>query len=55
MLALVATNSKCRERTQELVLAEEPEEITPPYVPLFPLMPPVPSSASSPQMLDGEA
>jgi hypothetical protein len=33
MVARVATASKCREKPKELILAEEPEGVPPPYVP----------------------
>jgi hypothetical protein len=42
-------------KTKEPVLAKEPEEIPPPYVLLYPPLPPVPSSTPSPSTLDGEA
>jgi hypothetical protein len=55
MVARVAETSKCREKTKEPILAEEPEEITPPYVPLYPPLPPAPSSTLSPSTPDGVA
>jgi hypothetical protein len=55
MVARVAATSKCREKTKEPTLAEEPKEILLPYVPLCPPLPPVPSSALPPLTLDGEA
>jgi hypothetical protein len=45
MVARVATTSKCREKTKESVLAEELVEVSPPYVPFYPPLPPVPRSA----------
>jgi hypothetical protein len=55
MVARVAATSKCREKTKEPILAEEPEEVLPPYVPLHPPLPPTPSAAPLPPTLDGEA
>jgi hypothetical protein len=54
MVARVATASRCREKAKEPKLAEEPEEVPPPYAPLSPPLPPVPSSAPPPLTLDGE-
>jgi hypothetical protein len=45
MMARVAADSKHREKAKELVLAEEPEEVPPTYVPLYLPLPPVPGSA----------
>jgi hypothetical protein len=55
MVARVAAASKCREKAQEPIPAEEPEEVPVPYVPLYPPLTPVPSSESPPLTLDGEA
>jgi hypothetical protein len=55
MVARVAATSKCREKTKEPVLAEEPEEVPLSYVPLYPPLPPVPNSVPSPLILDGDA
>jgi hypothetical protein len=49
--ARVATTSKCREKAKEPILAEEPEETPLLYVPLYPPLPPVPSSAPPPPHL----
>jgi hypothetical protein len=54
MVARVATASKCREKAKEPILAEEPEEVPPPYRPLYPPLPPVPSSAPLPLTVEGE-
>jgi hypothetical protein len=54
MVARVAATSKCREKTKEPILAEEPEEIPPPYVPRYPPLPPASSSTRPPATLDGE-
>jgi hypothetical protein len=54
MVARVATTSKYREKTEKPILAGEPEEIPPPYVPIYPLLPPGPSSAPPPLTLGGE-
>jgi hypothetical protein len=54
MVARVVTASKCRAKAKEPILAEEPGEVPPPYVPLYPPLPPVPSSAPLPLTLDGE-
>jgi hypothetical protein len=54
MVARVVATSKSREKTKEPLLAEEPEEIPPPYVPLYPLLLLVPSSAPLLLTLDGE-
>jgi hypothetical protein len=54
MVAKVATTPKCRERTKEPVLAEEPKEVPLPCVPLYPPLPPAPSSTPSPSTSDGE-
>jgi hypothetical protein len=54
MVPRVAATSKCREKTKEPILAKEPEEVPPPYVPLYPPLPPVPSSTPPPPTLDGE-
>jgi hypothetical protein len=55
MVARVTATSKCREKVKEPILAEEPEEVPPPYVPLYPPLPPAPSSAPLPPTFDGEA
>jgi hypothetical protein len=55
MVARVAITSKCREKTKELVLVEEPKETLSPYVPLYPPLPPAPSSTPLPLTSDGEA
>jgi hypothetical protein len=47
MVARVAAASKCREKSKEPVLAEEPEEV------LYPPLPPVTSSAPLPLIQDG--
>jgi hypothetical protein len=54
MVARVAATSKCREKTKEPVVAEEPEEIPPPYVPLYPPLPLALSFVCSPSTSDGE-
>jgi hypothetical protein len=54
MVARVAAASKCREKAKEPILAEEPEDIPPPYVPLYPPLSPVPSSTPPPLTLDVE-
>jgi hypothetical protein len=52
MVARVAATSKCREKAKETVLAEE----TPlHYVPLYPPLPPAPSSSPLPPTSDVEA
>jgi hypothetical protein len=53
IVARVPATSKFREKTKEL--DEEPEEISPPYVPLYPPLPPAPSSTLLPPTLDREA
>jgi hypothetical protein len=55
MVVRVAASSKCREKTKEAILAEEPEEVPPPYVTLYPPLPPVPRSAPLPSTWDEEA
>jgi hypothetical protein len=54
IVARVAAASKCKEKAKEPILVEEPEEVPPPYVPLYPPLPPVPSSAPSPLILEGK-
>jgi hypothetical protein len=54
MVARVAAASKCTEKTKETILAGEPEEVPPPSVPLYPPLPPMPSSTFPPPTLDGE-
>jgi hypothetical protein len=54
MVGSVATNSKCRKKTKEPILAEEPEEKPPPYVPLYPLLLLALSSTLSSSTLDAE-
>jgi hypothetical protein len=54
MVATGSTASECREKAKLPILTEEPEEVPPPYVPLYPLVPPVPSSTPPPLILDGE-
>jgi hypothetical protein len=51
----VAAISKCWEKTEETVLAKEPEETPPPYVPFYPPLPPSSSSTPLPPTLYGEA
>jgi hypothetical protein len=55
MVARVSTTSKCREKTKEPILAEEPEEIPLPYVPLYPPLPPALSSIPQLSTPNGEA
>jgi hypothetical protein len=55
MVANVAATSKYREKTNEPILAEEPEEVPLPYMPLYPPLPPEASSTSLPPASDGEA
>jgi hypothetical protein len=43
------------ERTKEPVVAEQPEEVTPPYVPLYPPLPPAPNFVPSSLTSDGKA
>jgi hypothetical protein len=55
MAVRVAATFKCREKAKKSILAEEPEEVPPPYVPCYPRLSPVPSSTPLPPILDGEA
>jgi hypothetical protein len=55
MVARVAATSKCREKTKEPILAEEPEETPLPYMLLFPPLPPALSSTPLPLVSEGEA
>jgi hypothetical protein len=55
MIARVAATSKCKEKPKEAVLAKEPKETPPPYVPLHPPLPPTSSSVLLPLTTDGEA
>jgi hypothetical protein len=55
MISRVAATSKCREKTKEPILVEEPEETPPPYVPFYPSLLLSPSSAPSPLTSDGKA
>jgi hypothetical protein len=52
MQVRVATTSKSREKTKEPILAKKPKETPPPYVALYPPLPPVSSSAPSPPTSD---
>jgi hypothetical protein len=54
MVARVAAASMCREKTKEPILAKEPKKTPPPYVPLYPPLPPAPSSTPPLPTLDGE-
>jgi hypothetical protein len=54
MAARVAAASKCREKTKEPILAEEPQEVPPPHVPLYPPLPPALRPTPPPPTLDGE-
>jgi hypothetical protein len=51
MVARVAAASKYTEKAKEPILAKEPEEMPPSYMPLYLPMPPAPL----PPTLDGEA
>jgi hypothetical protein len=48
----VAATSKCREKTKEPILAEDPEEVPLTYLPLYQPLPPAPSSTLLPPTLD---
>jgi hypothetical protein len=52
MVAKVAATFKCREKAKEPILGEEPEEVTPPYVPHYPPLSPVPCSTPLPLTLE---
>jgi hypothetical protein len=54
MIARVAPASKYREKAKEPLLAEEPEKVTPPYVPRYPPLPPVPNSIPPTSDTDGK-
>jgi hypothetical protein len=55
VVARVITTSKCKEKAKEPILAREPKKTPSPYVPLYPPLPPVPSSTPWPLTSDGEA
>jgi hypothetical protein len=55
MAGRMATTFKFREKIKALIRDKEPEEIPPPYVPVYPSLPPTPSSTLSPLTSDREA
>jgi hypothetical protein len=55
MVASVVTTSKCRETIKELILDEEPKEMPPPYVPLYPPLLPAHNFTPLPPTSDVEA
>jgi hypothetical protein len=54
-VARVATTSKCREKTKDLILVKELKEKPPPYVLLYPPLPLAARSAPLPLTLDEES
>jgi hypothetical protein len=55
MVSRLPATCKCREKIKKPILAKEPKEIPPPYVPLYPPLPLAPSFAPLPLTLGSEA